>query len=115
MWPAGDQRIHRGVRGLYDGANRAVRGILVKVPFSFEMGQNGTETEQKGGGNQKQQGKAQKRQEGGRPSCLWICTGRVFMFYCQGPKLAAIQSPVNQADLPSFFREPERTTGANDG
>ena len=41
-------------------ANRAVRGIFVKVPFSFEMGQNGTETEQKGGGNQKQQGKAQK-------------------------------------------------------
>ena len=41
--------VDRGVRGLYDGANRAVRGILVKVPFSFEMGQSGTETEQKGG------------------------------------------------------------------
>ena len=107
--------VDSGVRGRYVAANRAVRGILVKVAFSCKMEQKGTEADQKGGGNQKQQGKAQKRQEGGRPSCLWICTGRVFMFYCQGSKLAAIQSPVNQADLPSFFREPERTTGANDG
>ena len=107
--------VDRGVRGVGPTANSAVRGILVKVAFSCKMEQKGTEADQKGGGNQKQQGKAQKRQEGGRPSCLWICTGRVFMFYCQGSKLAAIQSPVNQADLPSFFREPERTTGANDG
>ena len=60
MWPAGDQRVHRGVRGVYGAANSAVRGILVKVAFSCKMEQKGTEADQKGGGNQKQQGKAQK-------------------------------------------------------
>ena len=65
VYPGRDQKtgavlwgVDRGVRGLYGAANRAVRGISVKVAFSCAMGQSGTETDQKGGGNQNQQREA---------------------------------------------------------
>ena len=38
--------VDSGVRGLYVAANRAVRGILVKVAFSCKMEQKGTKADQ---------------------------------------------------------------------
>ena len=70
--------VDRGVRGLYDGANRAVRGISVKVAFSCKMGQKGTKADQNQTRNRKQQEEAEKREQDGRASCLWICRGRDF-------------------------------------
>ena len=64
--------IGRGVRGLYVQANRAVRGIFVKVAFSWKMGQNGTNADQNQTRNRKQQEEAEKREQEGRASCLWI-------------------------------------------
>ena len=54
--------VDRGVRGLYFAANRAVRGISVKVAFSCKMEHKGTKADQNQTRNRKQQEEAEKRQ-----------------------------------------------------
>ena len=69
VYPGRDQKtgavlwgVDRGVRGLYFAANRAVRGILVKVQSGAEWGQKGTKADQNQTRNRKQQEEAEKRQ-----------------------------------------------------
>ena len=78
MWPAGDQRVHRGVRRLYETPRPLVVGFFVVVLDCHQGGQNEAGSETEPTSSCQEYNTTLETQQGGLGSSLDIIGGHFF-------------------------------------